>query len=129
MVDNPRCQHSPLHPGFFPGGEPGGNKFAHPPNRPPSSLFDQSLFPQLSFVPKNFKKITSFFSQFSTTFSLKTALGSSILCLKHKKNCSNFAVGGIFASEDNFSKAPYLTSSPTHVPHLTQSPTVTENRP
>ena len=35
------------------GDPPGGENFARPPNRPPYPLFDQSLSPQLSFVPEN----------------------------------------------------------------------------
>ena len=51
---------------------PGGKKFAHPSNRPPSPLFDQSLSPpQRSLIPKNFKNFTSFFSQFWLLFSSK----------------------------------------------------------
>ena len=53
--------------GFFLGGTgvpPGSKNFALPHIDCHPSFFDQSLFPQLSFVPENFKNVTSFFFQF-----------------------------------------------------------------
>ena len=50
----------------------------------PSPLFDQSLFPQLSFVPEIFQKFYLIFLSILTTFLLKTASESSISCLKHQ---------------------------------------------
>ena len=83
---------------FFPGGWgcPGQQKLCpSPTNQLPSPLFDQSLFPQLIFVPENFKNFTSFFSQFCLLFSSELHQKALFYAL-NTRICSNFVVGRYF---------------------------------
>ena len=84
-----------------------------PPNLSPSPLFDQSLSsptdsvggdqslsPQLSFVPENFKKFNLTFLSILTTFQLKT-----VPC-----------VGGIFGLRRQWFQVPLIWLCPWHEP-------------
>ena len=118
---------------FFFGGDcgPSGSKNFGPPHWLLSPIFDQSLSPQLSFVPGNFKKFTSFFSHFWLLFSSKLQQ-KALFYAWNTKICSNFAVGGHFWPQRTiFPSFPHLTQSSTRVlpPHLTPSLMGTENHP
>ena len=77
-----------------------------PPNQPPSLLFDQSLSPQLSFVPENFKNFTSFFSQY---FLAQICIRKLYFLLKPPK-FALFCCGDIFGLSGQFVQVPpYLT--------------------
>ena len=83
--------------GFFPGGGGDhGKNFAHllQPTAVPT-FWPEPVFPQLSFVPENFKNFTSFFSQFWPLFSSKLHQ-KALFYAWNTKICSNFAVGGHF---------------------------------
>ena len=59
---------------FFPGvtGEPHGSEsFVCPPTNCRPLFLTRACLPQLSFVPKNFKNDTLFFSQFWLLFNSK----------------------------------------------------------
>ena len=64
--------------------------------------------------PPKFQKCYHILLSILTTFWLKTASESSILCLKHKI-CSNFAVGGIFDLTGQFFHVPlHIWLHPRH---------------
>ena len=68
---------------------------------------------QLSFVPENFKNVTSFFSQFWFTLQLITASESSIVCLKHQNLLHEFHWGGgIFGLSGQLSKSSIILLHP-----------------
>ena len=105
--------------GFFTwgtGGPPRWQKVCPPPHRPLSLLFDQSLSPFTEFCPRKFLHFYLLFLSILTTFQLKTASESSILCLKHQ-NLLKFCCRGIFGLRVQFFQVlPHLTPSPTQVP-------------
>ena len=73
--------------------------------------------PQLSFVPENFKKFTSFSSQFWLLLSSKLHQKALFYALITKTWVWFCCRGAFLASADNFSKSPLIwLLSPTWVP-------------
>ena len=91
-----------------------GNCHSPPPLSP---FFDQSLFPQLSFIPQNFKNFTSLFSPFWLLFSSKLHQ-KALFYAWNTKICSNLVVGDIFGLSGQFFQVPppHLTLSLARVP-------------
>ena len=103
------------------GGTPGGKNFARPPPTDHCSSFLTKACPiQLSFVPKNFKNFTSFFSQFWLRYFLAQNCIRKVYFMHKTPKFANFWCRGTFlASANNFSKfppPPHLTPSPMWVP-------------
>ena len=133
-----RTAHSVTAGVFLPGGDwglgvppvppgPSPKILPVPPNRPPSPLFDQSLSPQLSFAPKNFKKFLPHFSLKFDYFLAQNCIRKLYFMLKNTKICSNFAVGGHFWPQRTIFPSPPSSDS---VPNVNPpSDSIPESKP
>ena len=101
--------------GFFPGGlgVPPRQKFClSPPTDCRPRFLIRAYPPQLSFVPENFKYLTSFYSQFWLLFSPKLHSESSILCLKVKTPTFALIKGHFWPQRTIFPSPPSSNSVP-----------------